>query len=200
VTLTPVMTRLLADVQVRAPGALDDAIKREFFTLLEEFFKTTSVWREDIPVSVESGTTSYELVPTGASLINKLMWVFDNSQIQVAATMSEPGTMVLKNAPSQSAEWTATVCLSVKDPADRDSIPQFPAWILERYRVDFLDGLVGRLLAQPAKPYSNQPLSVFHLRRWRSAMAVARSEAQRNNVFRAQAWRFPQAFATRTRR
>jgi hypothetical protein len=194
------MARLMNELRPRLPGALDTAIQFEMFSMLTEFFERTNVWREDISVVLVVNTTSYELVPTGPASIHRLVQVLNTNLRPVSATMSVPGTMVLATAPTQIDTLTATVVLNVVDPTDKDAYPQFPAWVLDKYRLAFVDGLLGRLHSQPAKPYSNQQLAVYHMRRWRQAMAIAKVEVQRNNVFAAQSWRYPQGFAVRRRR
>ena len=62
---------------------------------------------------------------------------------------------------------------------------------------DVLSGLLGRMMSQPAKPYTNMQLSVYHMRRFRDGIARAKVEAMHQNVYRAQSWRFPQTFARR---
>lgn len=194
------MTRLMTDLRVRLPGALDNVIQQEMFATVDEFMKHTNAWQEGIPVAQQANEDTYELVPTGPSLINRLMGLLNSSKLPVAATMSEPGTIVLRTMPSQTDTLTATVALTVVDPVDNEKYPQFPAWILGKYRDAFFDGILGRMMSQPAKPYANQQLAVYHTRRWRGAMATAKVEVQRNNLFRAQAWNYPQGFRVTHRR
>ena len=47
------------------------------------------------------------------------------------------------------------------------------------------------MMSQAAKPYSSERLAVYHMRRFRSGIAAARTDAMRQNAYRGQAWRFP---------
>jgi hypothetical protein len=71
--------------------------------------------------------------------------------------------------------------------------------VLAKYRSVILDGLLGRMFSQPAKPWTNTQLSVFHMRKFKIGIAGARVEWTRNNNYRQQAWRFP-SFAGGTQR
>jgi len=191
------MTRLITDVTIRLPGALEKAIKQEMFSMMSEFFKDSNCWREDISFRTVSGQTTYHLVPSGQYTINRLMWVVQTgTEYTVKATMGEPGEVVLGYTPNKVESLTAHVALTVNDPTTREGNPQLPDWILEKYHTDFFDGLVGRLHSQPAKPYSNERMAIYHLRRFRSAISRAKTEANRKNLYSAQAWKFPQGFAT----
>lgn len=202
------ITRLMNDMRLRLPGALDNVIQQEMFAAINEFFQESNVWRQDVPFSTVAGTDTYPITPTGVAAINRLMWVYDTTNWNnnngtasayncpaVAATMATPGTIVLDVAPSTVRSLVATVGLTLADPADSNNYPQFPTWIMSKYRSDFFDGVLGRMMSQPAKPYSNQQLAVYHLRRWRGAISKARVETRRKNSYGLQAWRFPQAGA-----
>jgi len=72
--------------------------------------------------------------------------------------------------------------------------------VLAKYRDDILDGLLGRMMTQPNKPYTNSQLAIFHMRKFVQACASARVEWQRNNTYRTQAWAFPGGFSGGTQR
>lgn len=194
------ITRLMNTARVRLPGATDDAMQLELFTVMDDFFKGSNCWREDIDFQVIGGSpagTVYQITPTGPALIDKLMWVYgtpQQNQIRgtvTNASMSIPGELVLATQPSADCVYRATVSLTVADPEQRDGFVRFPVWVLEKYRNVILDGLWGKMMSQPNKPFTSTQLSVYHLRRFNTGVAAARVEAQRNNNFRNQAWRFP---------
>lgn len=193
--------RLINNARVHLPGATDDAIQYALFSTMDLFFKGSNVWQEDIDVPVpgtDPAGTVYVLTPSAPALIDKLMWVFQKSTSKsfqrgpsVSASMSTPGELVLTTQPSSAVTYTATVALTVQDPTTRDGYVQFPAWVLAKYREPILDGLLGQMMSQPSKPFSNTTLSVFHMRKFNNKIASARVEMMRNNKFRQQAWAFP---------
>lgn len=187
--------RLITNAQIQLPGAVSTALQQELFSIADQFFKGSNVWLEDIDFKVpgnDPAGTVYQIAATGNVLIDKLMYVRDSDgDAPVTAFMSTPGEITLRTQPNSDSVYIATVGLTVSDPVQRDGYVTMPEWVLNKYREVFLDGLVGRMMAHPAKPYSNTQLSVYHLRKFTSGISAARIEAQRNNVFRAQAWRFP---------
>ena len=182
------ITQLMSVARTRIPGVLDGALQLELYEVTKEFLATSNVWQEDIDFTTIANTTSYVVVPTDGT-IERLFWVLDENDIPVAATMQVPGEVVLDNEPTGGDDLTATVVLKPSD-LDGDGYPVFPEWIYTKYGGVFLDGLLGRMMSQVAKPYSNERLSVYHMRRFRDGMAIAKSESQRKNTPR-QAWRFP---------
>lgn len=195
------MTRLMNNARVRLTGATDDALQREMFMVVDEFCKNTNAWMEDIPIVIpgqDPAGTVYILAPQEPANITQLMWVFGASSDPltargpaVAAFMSVPGELTLGNQPSNEQSIVATVALTVQDPVNRDGYVVFPQWIAQKYGDALLDGLLGRMMTQANKPWTNNQMSVYHLRSFNSKKAQARVEVQRNNKYRAQAWTFP---------
>lgn len=195
------ITRLMNAASVRLPGATEGALQLELFAVMDDFFKGSNCWREDIVVQVgasDPAGTVYQLVPTGPALIDKLMWVYQTSTQpdilrgpQVAAAMAIPGELTLAVQPSSPISIVATVNLTVQDPTQRDGFVTFPLWVLQRYRDTILDGLLGRMMTQPNKPFSNTQMAIYHTRKFNSGVSHARVETSRNNTYRQQAWRFP---------
>lgn len=187
------------NARVRLTGATDDAMQRELFMVMDEFFKETNAWMEDIPITIPGQDpvgTIYQIAPQEPANITQLMWVYTPSESTlrgspIAASMSVMGEMVLRNQPSSDQPLIVTVALTVQDPVDRDGLVVFPQWVMQRYGDAILDGLLGRMMTQPNKPWTNNQMSVYHLRKWNAKRAQTRVEIQRNNVYRAQAWAFP---------
>lgn len=186
------VTRLFNDARTRLPGAIDDALKRELFTVLDEFFQDTNCWREDIDVDVDPDNTSYDLDSPSYGKIHRLMWTVNADGSYVYPTLSDDlSSLELETAPGQEETWTATVAVTVKDPVTRDSLPLCPSWAMDKYRTGILDGLLGRMMSQPSKPYTSERLAVLHLRRFQAIKSRARIESTHEQTYRKQAWVFP---------
>jgi hypothetical protein len=200
--------RLIKNARVSLPGSLDDAILLELFNVLDSFFRDTSVWTEAIPFSAFSSDppgTVYYIEPESVSIIVRLLNVANVDGFQQRAAMWIPGEVTFANPPpdhepAKDYTYTARVALSVVDPVQRDGYPEFPEWVLEKYGTGILHGLLGWMMAQPAKPYTNKDLAVAHLTGFRNTVSHAVTESIRGNLANAQAWRFPQSFRTRSRR
>jgi len=193
------LTRLMNNARVRLPGATDDMLKVELFNVLDEFFQNSKAWKEDITVRGKANKYEYELVPSEPGVIESLIGVADADERPVRAAMPMLGTLNLQTAPSQDQDYVATVSLTVVDPVKTDGYPQFPAWLLQKYGAHILDGLLGRMMSQIAKPYSSQQMAVYHLKRFRNGMAQARAESKHQNLYAGQTWRFPRIAPGRQR-
>lgn len=192
------LDRLMDNARIHLPGALDSTLKLEMYNVLNDFFQNSNIWQEEIEFEVTTSALEYSIEATSVSSIVRLVSLVDTNNSPVGATMAEPGELILDTAPSQDTVYTATVALTVDSPVARSGFPEFPAWILDKYHTGLLDGLLARMMAQPAKPYSNLPMAATRYRSFRIATAQAGSESVRKNLSNAQAWRFPQNFA-RTR-
>src|SRR5579872_3786592 len=210
--------RMMNEARDNLPGALDAAIQRALFTTVDEFMRKTKIWKGLVPFTTTVNVQDYDLAADEGK-IDALIGVCNVDNLQVASTddnwwvtatlsgspvsaiMPVPGTLLLKNPPSQIDDLQAVVSLTVDEPTTKDGFPFVPDWICDKHAAtDWLDGVLGRMMAQPAKPYTNQQLAVYHLRRWRNAMAAATAMALHANLRGGQSWAFPQNFAVRHRR
>jgi len=195
------MDRLMNNARARLTGATDDALQRELFNVMDDFFKGSNVWNEDIELEVpgqDPAGTEYEITPTGPALIDKLLWVFtkpDQTTISrgsgIRASMQIPGVLVLDTQPSSDVTYIVTVANTVQDPTLRNGYVTFPAWVLDKYRDVILAGLLGGMMMQPSKPYTNNQLAVLNKRLFTQGITAANGEWRRNNTYRMQAWAFP---------
>lgn len=186
----PQIDRLMDNARIHLPSAIDPAIQREVFNTLDEFLRISLVWKEDIDVDVTTDSQEYDVIPSSGQAV-QLIELVNGDGIPVAGTMEEPEVLILSTLPSEETTLTATLGLTVVDPVRTNGDPDLPDWILVKYFLGVLDGVIGRMMAQPAKPYSNERLSIYHLRRFRDAIAQARVDARRANLYGAQRWRFP---------
>ncbi len=195
--------RLLDNARIKAPGALDAAIQIEIFDACLEFFDASGIWYEDIAFTVTPTTSTYnenpdaytyQAVPSQGTPI-RLAGVLDTGGFPISASMETPGFIVLTSSPEEETTYRARIILNVVDPVTREGNPEFPDWILTKYGSYLLDGVLGRLMGQLAKPYSSPMTAQYHLRRFRKGISQARAEARHANIYGAQRWSFPQSFA-----
>lgn len=199
------MNRLMDHARIRLPGALDTALQMELFAVMNEFFQSSNIWYEDIqfPVQPTNDTYldnpdayTYDVIPDMGT-ITRLVGVVDSNGFAVRAYMPVLGQIILNFSPNVADTYTARVALTVTDPTTRDGYPEFPDWILEKYGNDILEGVLGRMMSQIAKPYTSAQGAQFHLRNFKQAVGQAKVEASHQNVYRGQNWRFPQTFNRR---
>lgn len=188
--------RIFKSVRSRLPSVMDDFLEHEYFLTLDEFLQSSNVWQEDVPVRVVAARTEYDFEPQDAhALITNLIAIQNSNDIVVKGSMPTPGRLLLHSEPTASETFQVTVALTVVDPVTSTGYPEVPAWILQRYSAALIDGLLSRMMSQPAKPYSNERLAIFHARRFVAAKAAARAAARKQHLFGGQRWRFPQGWA-----
>ena len=188
--------RIYKNARTHLPGALDSMIQVEMYSALDELLQGSGCWKEDIDFATVADTTIYEIEPEeNVALIVRLNRLENADEIEVKSTMYEPGVIVLNTAPTVVETLTAKVVLTVSTTLASGD-PNVPEWILAKYSTGLVDGLVGRMMAQPAKPYTSERLSIYRMRRFVGAIARARVEAQHGNLTGGQTWQFPQSFAT----
>lgn len=179
--------------EVKLTGASQAGIKAELYDVLKEFFTDSNAWREDIEFQAVQDTTDYLLSPKDEGQIIRLIGTWDEKGIPVPSFMAEFGTVKLLHGPQNNppSKWFSRVVKTVTHPITRDGAPVAPDWALRVYSVAIMDGLLGKMMGQQAKSYSNSTMSGYHLRRFRQAIKVARVEADSANTVGAQTWAFP---------
>ena len=196
------MNRLVENATFRLPGALPGAMLPELYAVLDDFFQVTKCWHENIPfIATPAAATyladpdayTYELIPTMGKIV-RLVWASELDGAVVAASMPVPGDLVLAHSPAVTTSCIARTTITVADPVTRDGYPECPDWVISKYNSGLLDGLLGRMMSQIAKPYSNAQMAMMHLKKFRSTMSSAHVQTLRQNVQGAQSWRFPQTF------
>lgn len=199
------MNRLMDNLRIKLPGALDSTIQFELFSALNDFFQQSSIWTENLTFIAQPTSDTYlqnpdaytyQVVPTMGSIV-RLMSVVDSNNFAQAASMDTPGYIVIAYAPSAANTYTANVALTVTDPTTRDGYPEFPAWILNKYGNEIMDGVLSRMMSQVAKPYSSPQMALFYGKKFQAGISRAYVESLHGNVYRGQNWRFPQTFARR---
>lgn len=181
---------------------LDDTIKLELQFVVDEFLDESNVWVDPIPLTIVANTKDYP-IESEYGAVNRLLNVVNEDELPVAASLLEPPNdedlYVVRLAVAPSTNGTLTANVSLTPDSSLPVADSVPDWMWSRYRSGFIDGVLGRLFSQAAKPYSNAPLAVVHSNRFRSAASKAKREMLNRNRFRGQGWAFPQSFAT-TRR
>ncbi len=195
------MSALQADVDhlidqatVKLSGASSAGIKAELFDVLHEFFASTDAWQETIPVTVPAATTDVSVIPSEGGKVIRLQYVIDANMLPQEAFLIGFDTIHLRNPYSAQTSLSARVIKTVIFPTDKHSIPDIPEWLLQVYPRAILDGVLGTMMNQQQKSYTNLKLGMYHLQRFRDAMATAAAQVRYSQTAGAQAWRFPNNF------
>jgi hypothetical protein len=190
-TISTAVQRLINNVKIEVPNVGDDVIQLMMFNALKEFLTDSRMWKQDITVTTAVDDDTYTLTPTASTgAIIELFSVTGASDQNVPATMEVPGTLVLNTDPSAVEALTVKVILTAET-IDADNIPVMPTGFMTKYEQGLTHGVIGGLMSQPAKPWTNERLAVWHNRKFRNAIATARSEAQHQNLHDGQRWTYP---------
>lgn len=218
---------LLNQARVKLPGSSDAGIKHELYETLHEFFDTTNAWKQDVQIQVQPLIQAYN-VSVGSGQIIRLFTVLDQNLIQQPAVLMAPslpgppggstaGPLSINTPPNPSTMadfmtltlqlqysnpqiFAVSLITNVTLPNDNSGIPDMPDWTLAKFGRVILDGLLGKMMAQPSKSYTQDTLSQYHLRRFRDGMAMVRVAMIRSNSVGSQNWVYPQQFRTRNQR
>lgn len=186
----PDWDRILNSARAKLPNSSDALIQNELFDVMHEFFTISSSWLEDLSVNIIADVTTYDLVPSEGQII-RLAGVTDVNRIPQPALMPTIGTLQLAYPVNSAQTFTVTVVKTVALPVDREKKPEAPDWLLPVWGPSILDGLLGRMMGQLSKGYSNPALSIYHLKRFLNAVAAARSAALSRNTIGGAAWVYP---------
>lgn len=186
-------TQLMNQARVKLLGASDEGIKGELFDVLHEFFEKSSWWTETLQFSIVIPDPSlYAVTPSGGGQFIRLAGVLDPNGVPQPAILGDDLASVQFAHPYNTSQvMTASLVKSVVLPTAKHRYPDIPANFLPRWHHVILSGLLGAMMGQLAKSYSNETSSTYHLRRFNNGTTQARVEKLRRNTFGTQAWRFP---------
>lgn len=202
--------QLITQATAKLVGVSIAAMEAEMYDVLSEFFNDSSCWTEKITGQYVPNVVAYSFTPSEGQIIRftgASDWgpvtppdIFaaispgTPAPLTLPALMPHRGTIILSGIPSTTGFMQAGFVLNCSLPATRKGPPIAPDWVLPIWHVGLLDGLLGKMMTDPNKSYSNSQGSVYHLKRFRDAIGRARVSALRANTNGAAAWRFPQQF------
>ena len=210
----PDIEYLMNEARANLVGASDSGIRMELFNVIKEFLQDTNAWVEHIELMVTAGTQDYTLLPRTGGQIIRLVGAYNGLRSPVRASMPTFGrlevldpiqtTSVAQAASDTSRKattpWLVVVVKNIALPKTSDGFPICPEFVLKVYSTYIKDGLFGKMMAQSARGYSNTALSIYHLKRFRDGISIARDAAWTQNILGGQRWTFPQNFSTHSQR
>jgi len=188
------LDQLMNAVRVRLPGVSDAGIKVELYSTVKEFFFETSSWVEAITMNSVEQIDTYNVTPTGGQII-RLAGVTDDHGLPLAALLTgiavQGAVITFRNAFNTVTPFTVYVIKSIALPNDNEDFPFMPDWLLPLWGEGIQNGVLGRMMTQPAKSYTNITQGKYHLNKFLDAMTVANIAMQRSHTLGTQAWQFP---------
>lgn len=205
----------LNTLRIELPGSSDAGIKVVLWNVIKEFLQDSNAWIEQQPLNVISGTQDYSITPLDGGQTIRLVAVLDGFNVAVNATMQNFGTLnvrtkiqvtsvpVTPGTPivlSAQNPWTVFLVKNIALPKTRDDIPICPAFVLQVYSNYIEAGVMGRMMSQKNKSYSDPQLGKEHLMRFKDGVNIARNDAWNQNILGGQRWMYPRQFSVASQR
>jgi hypothetical protein len=185
--------QIMDNLRVQLPGAVDGAIQLQLWNVIDEFCRTTKAWTAVLEIPLEIGVSSYNLTVDDGKILEVISMAHEQLGLTDAIYDGAGNIDVaaLPSAADTATELFVTVALTLNGDSTEAVEDWAPDDFLANHMHAFIDGTLGRMMSQIAKPYSSPQMALFHMRRFRNAMAGARTYVLHGGVSDAQAWRFP---------
>lgn len=197
----------LQDLLPRTPGAVRKVVNRELILASREFFEQSLAWRKVLgPKDMKANKKRYNLSPYDAysDIVATLGVEFQGCPLRFLTRMpaqtnrtatapthfwlEEPDVVRLWPLPIVDLEESLTFAVAL---TPKQSVTHLPRLAKTHFYDALLDGTLGRLYAHPVKPYTDQTLAQYHLKRFRNAIGQYAGKAKQGFIGGAQAWQFP---------
>ncbi len=199
---------MLNECRMKLTGASDGGIKTEMFGVIKEFLQDSNSWRENVELLVTAGTQEYAIVPRTGGQIIRLEGVYDGYRFPVTAAMPDFSNLTVyqtvnvtsvAQAPTDTSRqattpWIVCVVKNVALPTTTDNFPICPDWLLKVYSTYIIDGILGNMMTQSGKSWTNVQIGMYHRKRFRDGIGIARTAARTENVVGGQSWSYPRQF------
>jgi hypothetical protein len=175
--------RLYDNIQATMPGVLLEVIRMELWNAIEEFALRSTYYRARAPWAMSPYVREYDFNP------------FDGSQVAFQVlkvlglpiySVNPPAILVDGSAGIQAAR-SGMALLALKPVSFGCDLPDD---LFNRWFECMMDGTKARLMAHPARPYSNPSMAEYHMKRYRVGINLARAEAEQLNSGQSN-FRFP---------
>lgn len=197
----------LKDILPRTPGIVRKVAKRELVLACREFFEQSAAWRVVVgPKNLVANKRTYYTSPYDAysdvvrvfsvELLGSQLRVLLRRPAGVEPTATRPWAYFIGTTPDQIRVWPTptdsvtnglTYYLAL---TPKVTVTKLPSIALTHFYDAILDGVLGRIYAHPAKPYTNPTLGTYHLNRFRAAIGHYAAEAKKG-FGEADTWQFP---------
>lgn len=200
------MTRLLEDLKMEVPGALQSGYLAAVFMAMDDLLDFSNLWYEDINFTLVVGQRSYTLTPPVQGRIVRLQVLYNpsvstqpNLMWADRAQLILPNQIMIATTPSTPVLYTARVSKKLAT-VDADGAPDAPDWMVQRYRDQLKVGAMSLLFAQKNRPWGDPQQAVFRGQQFVAYKTTARIDALKSNVAGQTNWAYPHTYRPSTQR
>jgi hypothetical protein len=187
------LTRLMNNLRVKLPGALDGAIQMEMFNVVDDMCRSVDFHLAVFATPLVVGVQSYYVQsPVGSLPISFYKLAHETYDMKRAFVSPDDASFTLLDPVT--AEHAATpVAVKMTFAPDPAATPEqwVPDGFWGRGYTTILDGVLAAMMASPAKPYSNTQLALFHARKFKRGKSAIKIINTTGNAPDGQSWQFP---------
>ena len=180
----PDIERVYDNVLAIVPAVTFPLVKMALWNAIEEFARRSVHFRETVHWTMGIGVGSVDFNPYSATM--SVCWVL--SQTGLYRWQIDPPARLVDLVSPQTTLRTGDAIVALKPVSLEADLPQH-MWT--QWFETILDGVLGRLYALPAKPWSNGQLAQYHGTRFRQGLNRARDIAARGYSNQQPNWAFP---------
>lgn len=196
------IARLMANLRTQLPGALDSTLKLEIFNAVHDFCVATNVWENTQEFTTKINKQFYEITAPSpdqyyTQLLSLVLAETTDPADQrvtptpVSAVLSEPTQLKLLTVPTIVQRMSATFAMAPRPTDNMEEFPSIPESFWDKYHNALFEGALSKMMAQVAKPYSNERMGIYHGRRFMAFQSTHKVEKYNGMVRGGQNWSFP---------
>lgn len=166
-------------IRPEIPDAPDFIIERHALRVLRDFCAVTHIWQETlVAVTASEGDEDCELEPDYGEA-HAVLSIDVDSYDPDKITFSPPSTLVFDAALEDDISMDVKVALK---PGLTDTT--VPDWLIEKYEVYLVAGVLARMMLQMNQSWSNPQLSAVYANQYRSGIAKANAHRLKEHAFK----------------
>jgi hypothetical protein len=180
---TPGISRLYDNVQSTVPAVTLPMVQMACWNTIEDFYIRSTSRREQVNWQMAANVQQIDFNPYDENWL--VAWILNVCGLSYPK-ICMPGLLI--DMSTSTEQRNGTVLLALKPNSFNAT---FPDELFSQWFETILSGVLFRLYATPAKPYSSPQAAQFHGHAYRAGVASARDIAQRQYTQGPGRWYFP---------
>jgi hypothetical protein len=188
------------------PGATADLIALQVIKILRDFSRQSGAWIREESTNIVAAQSEYDLSAASGTHAGDAVFVwkvtvdqqrYGLSDVAPASGLSLTGSFayctspgVIELVPTPTANSTNGLVASVAYMPTEDASTIDDVFVSQWYE-HILNGVKGRMMGMPGKPFSNAQLAALHMRLYRGGISEARDIARRRFSMAETSWVYP---------